>query len=127
MPSSPPLPSCPFCRIASSYPPHPPEGTSSTTASINNDQKHHHTQLPNTSGLLPAETLTGTHAHLVLSTRSVMAFLDIMPLTKGHVLLVTRDHYEKLGDLDVAVAKEVCFFFSLSSPVCLLYCIVNIR
>lgn len=31
-----------------------------------------------------------------------------MPLTKGHVLVVTRDHYEKLGDLNVETGREVC-------------------
>lgn len=28
-----------------------------------------------------------------------MAFLDIMPITAGHVLVVPREHKEKLGDL----------------------------
>jgi len=28
-----------------------------------------------------------------------MAFLDIMPMTAGHVLVIPRTHREKLGDL----------------------------
>jgi len=28
-----------------------------------------------------------------------MAFLDIMPMTAGHVLVIPRVHREKLGDL----------------------------
>lgn len=30
-----------------------------------------------------------------------------MPLTRGHLLLVTREHYEKLGDVGVGVSREV--------------------
>jgi hypothetical protein len=30
-----------------------------------------------------------------------------MPLTRGHVLLVTRNHYEKLKDMGVEVSREV--------------------
>ncbi|KAL1964677.1 hypothetical protein VTN77DRAFT_6703 [Rasamsonia byssochlamydoides] len=30
-----------------------------------------------------------------------------MPLTKGHVLLVTRGHWEKLGDVGVKVGEEL--------------------
>jgi diadenosine tetraphosphate (Ap4A) HIT family hydrolase len=36
-----------------------------------------------------------------------------MPLTKGHVLVVTRGHWEKLGDLTVRVGQEV----SKSHPI----------
>lgn len=47
-------------------------------------------------------------AHLILSTEHVLAFLDIMPLTNGHVLIAPRRHYEKLGDMGVAAGQEVC-------------------
>jgi len=43
----------------------------------------------------------------VLSTRHVLAFLDIMPLTRGHVLVVTRGHWEDLGKVGVGVGMEV--------------------
>ncbi|GMF73773.1 unnamed protein product [Aspergillus oryzae] len=46
-------------------------------------------------------------AHLILSTKHVLAFLDIMPLTRGHVLVIPRAHYEKLGDVDIKVSREV--------------------
>lgn len=36
-----------------------------------------------------------------------MAFLDIMPLTKGHVLVAPRRHFEMLGDMDVQTGQEV--------------------
>jgi diadenosine tetraphosphate (Ap4A) HIT family hydrolase len=37
-----------------------------------------------------------------------MAFLDIMPLTRGHVLVAPRQHYQTLGDMGVLVGQEVC-------------------
>lgn len=38
-------------------------------------------------------------AHAVLETDYVVAFLDVRPVFKGHVLLVTREHVETLPDL----------------------------
>lgn len=46
-----------------------------------------------------------------------MAFLDIMPLTRGHVLVVTREHYETLGGVVVDIGREVSvttsYFYSM--------------
>ena len=38
-------------------------------------------------------------ADLVLQTDHVVAFLDIRPVFKGHVLVAPRDHYETLPEL----------------------------
>jgi histidine triad (HIT) family protein len=38
-------------------------------------------------------------AHVVLDDGPTVAFLDVRPLFKGHVLLVPRVHYETLTDL----------------------------
>ena len=67
---------CPFCTIAKAYPP--------TEAQIPND---------------PNAELISPNCHLILSTKSVLAFLDIMPITQGHVLVIPRTHRTKLGDL----------------------------
>jgi diadenosine tetraphosphate (Ap4A) HIT family hydrolase len=45
---------------------------------------------------------------MILSTDHVLAFLDIMPLTRGHVLVAPRRHYEMLGDMGVEAGQEVC-------------------
>lgn len=42
-----------------------------------------------------------------------MAFLDIMPLTRGHVLVITRGHYETLGGVGVDIGREVSITFIL--------------
>lgn len=47
---------------------------------------------------------------MILSTDHVLAFLDIMPLTRGHVLVAPRRHYEMLGDMGVEAGQEVCIF-----------------
>jgi len=41
-------------------------------------------------------------AHVVVSTRDVIAFLDIMPLSRGHVLVCPRNHVEKITELSPA-------------------------
>ncbi|MET8157122.1 HIT family protein [Sphaerisporangium sp. NPDC005289] len=38
-------------------------------------------------------------AHLVLADEVAVAFLDVRPVFKGHVLVIPRDHAETLGDL----------------------------
>jgi histidine triad (HIT) family protein len=38
-------------------------------------------------------------AHVVLDTPEVVGFLDIRPVFKGHVLLVTREHVDTLVEL----------------------------
>jgi histidine triad (HIT) family protein len=38
-------------------------------------------------------------AHVVASGPLVMAFLDVRPLFKGHVLVIPRAHHETLADL----------------------------
>lgn len=67
---------CPFCRISKAYPPntHP---------------------VP----LSPDPELLSPQCHLLLSTPLVLAFFDIMPISPGHVLLITREHFEKLSDI----------------------------
>jgi len=67
---------CPFCNIAKAYPPE-----SSLVPSNPDPEK-----------LSP-------QAHLILSTPHVMAFLDILPIAPGHILVTTRDHYCKVSDL----------------------------
>ncbi|EAL89578.2 hypothetical protein KXW98_008114 [Aspergillus fumigatus] len=99
--------SCPFCRIAAAYPPIPP--------SIFRPQ--HKQDSAQELAIIPTDTTQETHAHLVLSTPYVLAFLDIMPLTRGHVLVVTRDHHEKLKDMDVEVSREIGQWLPIISRV----------
>jgi diadenosine tetraphosphate (Ap4A) HIT family hydrolase len=74
---------CPFCSIASNYPPN------SDSAALANSE------------------LTTPSAFVVLSTPQCMAFLDIMPLSPGHLLLTTRKHNEKLSDVSAEESREL--------------------
>jgi len=44
---------------------------------------------------------------IVLSTPLLVAFLDIAPLARGHLLLCPRKHREKLTAVDASEAKEL--------------------
>ena len=45
-------------------------------------------------------------AHIVYEDDDLIAFLDSHPITDGHTLLVTKRHYERLGEIPQAdVAK----------------------
>nr|KMM64835.1 hypothetical protein CPAG_01187 [Coccidioides posadasii RMSCC 3488] len=94
--SSPYSPSCPFCGIASAHSPCPP----STPAQ----------SLPT-----PNEILSQTH--IILSTKHVLAFLDIMPLTRGHVLVIPRRHFQNLGEVRVNEGRELGKWLPIISRV----------
>ncbi|KAJ5935427.1 Histidine triad (HIT) protein [Penicillium verhagenii] len=92
---------CVFCNIAATYPPAPFHEPPSHAADADSN-----------SGAPTQPT-----AHMILSTKHVMAFLDIMPLTAGHVLVAPRLHYEKLGDMEVKVGKEMGVWLPIISRV----------
>ncbi|KAK6335569.1 hypothetical protein TWF696_002340 [Orbilia brochopaga] len=71
---------CPFCAIARQHPGKTPIA-------------------PYTTPSTPTPTRTPNTAHMILSTPQVIGFLDIMPLSAGHVLLTPRHHAEKIMDL----------------------------
>jgi diadenosine tetraphosphate (Ap4A) HIT family hydrolase len=73
--------SCPFCDIAANYPP---------STSLECDHE-----------------LVSPPAFVVLSTPVCMAFLDIMPLSPGHLLVTTRKHHEKISDVGEEEAREL--------------------
>lgn len=47
------------------------------------------------------------NAFVLLSAPEVLAFLDILPMTRGHVLVASRTHRQKVADLEGAEASEV--------------------
>jgi len=48
---------------------------------------------------------------LVLSAPRVMAFLDILPMTRGHLLVTVRGHREKVQDVGGGEGGEIGMFF----------------
>ncbi|RKF60547.1 Hit family protein 1 [Erysiphe neolycopersici] len=80
--------SCPFCNIAKHFPPSPAQ---------NIDARHYKISPP---------------AYVILSTPLCLAFLDILPLSSGHVLLTTRQHREKISDVKDEEARELGVWLS---------------
>ncbi|KAL2887681.1 putative HIT-like protein [Ceratocystis lukuohia] len=80
---------CPFCRIVCAYPPYNPRFP------------------PPASSNVISSTKISPNAFVVLSTPSVVAFLDIMPLARGHILLSPRNHKEKFTNATPAEAAEL--------------------
>ena len=83
-------PSCPFCTIAKTYGPISPLSSS--------DVANSH---------LEPEMLEPP-SFVLYSSEHIVAFLDIMPLTRGHVLIAPRKHRVKVGDLSPEEGAEVC-------------------
>ncbi|MCJ1359245.1 MAG: Histidine triad nucleotide-binding protein 2, mitochondrial [Icmadophila ericetorum] len=81
---------CPFCKIASAHPPSNPAKPTTLSAPPE-----------------PHSTLSGTPTYILLSTPRVMAFLDHAPISRGHVLVATRQHREKLSDISIEEGAAV--------------------
>ena len=84
-------PPCPFCRIAAIYPPYDPRSPPPATSPLLN----------------PDATTPDPSTFVVLSTPLLIAFLDIMPLSLGHILVCPRAHRPKLTDISPSEAREL--------------------
>ncbi|KAK7903407.1 hypothetical protein LTR67_001427 [Exophiala xenobiotica] len=81
-------PSCPFCVIARTYGPISPSAAADGSLELDPDK------------LEPP-------SFVLYSSEHVIAFLDIMPLTRGHVLVAPRKHQVKVGDLSPDEGAEI--------------------
>ncbi|KAI0485323.1 HIT-like domain-containing protein [Xylariaceae sp. FL0804] len=94
-----PDPDCPFCHIASTYAPfpptHPPSCPPSPSSSLT------------PPSLSPALTSPSPPTFVILSTPALIAFLDIMPLSRGHLLLCPRAHAPKLTSVTPRDAADL--------------------
>ncbi|KAK3318828.1 HIT-like domain-containing protein [Apodospora peruviana] len=90
---------CPFCHIATVYPSYHPVSPPSSEATI----------------LHPEATSPQPATFVVLSTPLLIAFLDIMPLSFGHVLLCPRSHRSKLTDATPTEAAELGLYLRVLS------------
>ena len=87
---------CPFCKIADSY----PTANHSLRLSSGDDLK----------SCVPEEVdaqKVDPNCHLVLSAPTVLAFLDIMPMTRGHLLVTSRSHHVKIGEVPGQEAADI--------------------
>ena len=99
-----PQDACPFCAIATAY-------TAPTPSPL---------WSPRPSSLIsciPAEdqcdpAKTSISSFVVLAAHDVLAFLDILPMTGGHLLVASRGHNEKVEDLGAAEGCAIGKFYS---------------
>lgn len=84
---------CPFCAISAAHEPydpfHPP------------------------SSISPA--ITTPASFVALSTPDLIAFLDILPLSRGHLLLCPRAHRPKLTDSTASEARLLGYYVRILS------------
>ncbi|CAN8102689.1 unnamed protein product [Discula destructiva] len=90
---------CPFCRISTLYPTYSPESPPAPTS-------------PTFS---PELTFPHPETYILLSTPLVIAFLDIMPLSRGHLLLCPRRHAPKLTGTTASEARELGYWLRVLS------------
>ncbi|KAM5453862.1 hypothetical protein MaudCBS49596_002486 [Microsporum audouinii] len=91
---------CPFCDIASASAPFSPSSPPTSDEVCRQDA------LPGSPAAFP-----------ILSTKHVLAFLDIMPLTRGHILVIPRKHYRNMGDVGVHEARQLGQWLPILSRV----------
>lgn len=53
---------------------------------------------------------TAPASFVVLNAEHVLAFLDILPMTRGHLLVTVREHREKVEDLRGGEAGDIGMF-----------------
>ncbi|KAH4815846.1 hypothetical protein JI435_071080 [Parastagonospora nodorum SN15] len=99
-----PAEACPFCNIASAYPfPDAPlwEGRSEELGRC----------VPADDEADVDKTQPGSF--VVLRSRDVVAFLDILPMVGGHLLVTTRQHKVKVADMGAVESREIGFWLPL--------------
>lgn len=104
-PASTPVPAdeseanCPFCRIAALYKPYDPAAPPATDS----------------PALSTTKADPNPETYVLLSTPDVIAFLDIMPLSRGHLLLCPRRHSPKLTGTTPHEARELGYYLRVLS------------
>lgn len=82
---------CPFCSIAAAFPiPTTPYSTAQSLSELGRC-------VPTDEDADPEKTKPSSF--IVLASPDVVAFLDILPMTKGHLLVASREHRVKVQDL----------------------------
>lgn len=105
---------CPFCRIAHLYAPYDPTAPPPATSPALSPDLPTTTSAAAAGGAAPAPA-PAPETYVVLSTPTVMAFLDIMPLARGHLLLCPRRHAPKLTGTTPAEARELGYYLRVLS------------
>lgn len=90
---------CPFCRIAQRYEPFNPLNPPAQSS----------------PSISPARTEPDPATYVILSTPLLVAFLDIQPLSRGHLLLCPRRHAPKLTEATARESSELGYYLRILS------------
>ncbi|KAF1915231.1 HIT-like domain-containing protein [Ampelomyces quisqualis] len=98
---------CPFCSIAAAFP--FPE---SARLWGSGDKELLARSVPGEEEADKVER-TEPSSFVVLRSRHVLAFLDILPMVGGHLLVTTRQHQVKVADMQAVESREIGFWLPL--------------
>ncbi|KAF2731167.1 HIT-like protein [Polyplosphaeria fusca] len=100
---------CPFCNIAAAFPApsSSPLWTPSKQVLVD--------AVPSEQAADPEKT--SPNSFVVLAAQDVMAFLDILPMTRGHLLVSTRDHRVKVQDVEGEEGSALGFWLPVLARV----------
>ncbi|KAF1981233.1 HIT-like protein [Aulographum hederae CBS 113979] len=93
---------CPFCKIAETYP-SPNSNAAISTSQSRRDLLEAIPEKPDAEKIQP-------NCFVILQAPEVLAFLDIQPMTLGHVLVTSRRHATKVQDLKGSEGSEIGFW-----------------
>lgn len=98
--------SCPFCGIAAAFP--FPSAAPSLWERGDDELAR----------CVPSEQesdceKTSPSSFVVLRSMNVVAFLDILPMTGGHLLVTTRNHKVKVADMEAVESRDIGFWLPL--------------
>ncbi|EOA82163.1 hypothetical protein ACJQWK_05087 [Exserohilum turcicum] len=105
---------CPFCTIAAAHPCPPDLSTAPASLWRSADEKQQdelHSCVPADDETEP--TKTSPSSFVVLRSRDVVAFLDILPMTGGHLLVTTRQHKVKVAEMEAVESREMGFWLPI--------------
>ncbi|KAF2637045.1 HIT-like protein [Massarina eburnea CBS 473.64] len=114
--------SCPFCGIAKAYP-----EPGSRRPGLQNSSNKESTEARAESDLGSLEACvprgevqgerTSPSSFVVAASKHVVAFLDILPMVGGHLLVATREHRVKVADMKEEEGREMGFWLPILSRV----------
>lgn len=99
---------CPFCTIAAAYP--------AKSSPLWSSKEEDLLSCVPSGEVQPERTSPGSF--VVLASRDVVAFLDILPMVGGHLLVATRGHRVKVGDMQGGEGKEMGEYDPVARRAC---------
>lgn len=58
-------------------------------------------------GCVFCQIIKKEEAFIVHETSTALAFLDINPVSKGHTLVIPKDHYQDISDIDEDALRDI--------------------